>query len=316
MGLQKETCMTNANTTTPLRLLAAFLVILLLSAAAFMSGAMPAYADDGPVITVGNAGEVVAGQGFTVPVDIKGNPGFAACSLELRYDSTTLQLISLDAVGLTGGNVIKNVEGNIFGYLSLNNVTGEGVLFEATFKVHDGAPIGSYGIAVALKDNSDENFVNAAGNPLGARFVTGSVQVSSGEDSGDQNAASGAVEDKAPSAQEFVNATNPNGITMRLGLREQDGNLEYSLDGGGTWDRLPADGVITTIDGERISVYGDADADYYVSDLPESMLPKAALGQDVSPLTWVIIVLVIVVAFAVVLRFAQPRRRKTKELLE
>jgi hypothetical protein len=93
-------------------------------------------------------------------------------------------------------------------------------------------------------------------------------------------------------------------------LRGQEGNLEYSLDGGGTWDKLPADGIITTEDGERISVYGEGDADYYVSDLPESMLPKAALGQDISPLTWAIIVLVIVVAFAVVLRLV-PRRRRS-----
>jgi hypothetical protein len=311
MGLQKEICMTKTDTATPLRLLVGVLVALLLGAV-LVDGPTSAYADDGPVITVGSTGEVVPGQVFTVPVDIKGNPGFAACSLELRYDKTALELISLDAPELTGGNVIKNIEGNTFGYLALNNVTGDGVLFEATFKVHDNAAIGSYGVAVALKDNSDENLVNANGTPLGARFTTGSVQVSAVKDSGAQDTDSGVPEDKAvpQPTPEFVNAANPNGIALRLGLRGQEGNLDYSLDGGGTWDKLPADGIITTIDGERISVYGEGDADYYVSDLPESMLPKAAFGQDVSPLTWVIIVLVIVVAFVIVLRLV-PRRRQS-----
>jgi hypothetical protein len=310
MVSQKQVCMIKADT-TPLRLLAIFMAVLLMGAL-IVGKPMPAYADDGPVITVGNAGEVKPGQEFTIPVEITGNPGFAACSLELRYDSSTLKLINIDSSGITGGSVAKNIEGNTFGFMSVNNVTGDGVLFDATFRVYDSAAIGSYGIAVALKDDSDKNLVNANGSSLGARFATGSVQVSNNAGSNSQGANNAVQEPE----QNFVNATNPNGISMRLGLREQDGNLEYSLDGGGTWNRLPADGIITTDDGDRISIYGDGDADYYVKDLPDNIPPKSAL-QNVSTLGWVIIVIAVVLIVAAVIWFVLSRRRKkTNALLE
>jgi hypothetical protein len=303
--------------TRPFKCLIGLLAALLLGLVAV--GGVPAFAAEGPTISVGSAGEVAPGQEFTVPVTIEGNTGFAACSFEIQYDTAALELIGFNTTGLLQGNAIGNVENSVIGYLSLNNMADDGVLFEMTFRVRDEAVGGVYDVVAALKDGTNKNFVNADAEPVAVSFVAGAVQVPGGATDPGGSEGTGTDPGNGPSSgpgngivsggPTTVTATNANGGSMQLELRGEAGNLEYSLDSGVTWNRLPADGMIVTEEGERISVFGEGDADYYVQDLPEGMVPQTDADQGVSPLIWVIALVAVAIVVVVTIVVVSRRRR-------
>jgi hypothetical protein len=157
---------------TPL-LAALLLMFSLIPTAAFAAG--------GTTITVGSATEAIKPGGtFTIPVSIAENPGFTGAALTFSYDDHTLELTALDSEGaLFDGGALENAPQNTMGYFGLTTArTGNGTLFNATFKVKSAAAEGDYQLSLGLTDGSADNFVNAEANAIPVTFAAGVVTVS------------------------------------------------------------------------------------------------------------------------------------------
>ena len=130
-------------------------------------------------VAVGSVATAVApGDSFTVPVTITDNPGFFGAGFTLGFDSAALELVSFDASGtLLDGSLLDYLPSASAGYAGATEVTGDGTLFNVTFKVKVGASVGTYPITVGLKDGSALNFVDDWANPLDIAFTAGSVKV-------------------------------------------------------------------------------------------------------------------------------------------
>ena len=131
-------------------------------------------------VTVGSVtGTVEPDNTFTIPITIADNPGFAGAAFTLGFNSSALELISLNAeTALLEGNLLSDVSAATVEYASdAGIVAGDGTLFFATFRVRTGAAAGTYPITIGLKDGNASNFVDNASAPLEVNFVAGSVSV-------------------------------------------------------------------------------------------------------------------------------------------
>lgn len=119
-----------------------------------------------------------AGVGETVTVEFKssGNPGFGSYNAVVEYDATALELVSVEEGALTDDKGYFLANGVNVGYMGLTDVTGDGVLFTATFKVLEAAKDGqTYDVTATLVPNSSSN---VAGDAVTFSIVGGSVEVS------------------------------------------------------------------------------------------------------------------------------------------
>ncbi len=132
------------------------------------------------VFTVANA-DAVAGEEFTVTIDISDNPGIISARLEVNYDTEVLELVSA-AVGdfANGSTSIDDVSvpyysfsENITDYpyvinwmdpLAVENTTINGTFATLTFKVKDTAVAGTTEISVAFAEDDvfDKDLNNVA----------------------------------------------------------------------------------------------------------------------------------------------------------
>lgn len=121
---------------------------MILTAALLLCLPMTALATENATLSAdtvrANAGETV-----TVPIRLAGNPGFTNFAVSLEYDKDQLTLVSLNTEStegnaylcgtLTAGNPEWETEaGTANGYLtgaSAETVTGDGILFTATFRL-------------------------------------------------------------------------------------------------------------------------------------------------------------------------------------
>jgi hypothetical protein len=154
------------------------LFIVLLLTVLIVGAPLSVSAAGNPTISVGSAEETKAGAEFTVAVSIENNPGFSGMALSLDYDHDALELVSFSKNGiLNSGSIAENVDGDALAFLSMANVTDDGVLFSATFKVKNGAKSGDYPIAASLRENLEKNFVNADTKAVPVSFAAGTVTV-------------------------------------------------------------------------------------------------------------------------------------------
>ena len=106
------------------------------------------------------------GDTVEVAVTVSGNPGFGCYTVNLSYDTTALKLVSLSDAGCISagkGTFLSNAAGNCasFFVMDLNNVTGDGNLFIATFEVLDGAKAGkTYNVSASFEPGSLANANN------------------------------------------------------------------------------------------------------------------------------------------------------------
>ena len=106
------------------------------------------------------------GDTVEVAVTVSGNPGFGCYTVNLSYDTTALKLVSLSDAGCISagkGTFLPNAAGNCasFFVMDLNNVTGDGNLFIATFEVLDGAKAGkTYNVSASFEPGSLANANN------------------------------------------------------------------------------------------------------------------------------------------------------------
>jgi len=292
------------------------LLVLALIAVLFTGITVKAYADGGATITVGSSGEVTAGDEFTVPVTIADNTGFAAAAFEFTYNSNALELTGFSTDGLIGNGLIPNVAGNSAGYFSSADITDNGVLFSATFKVKDDAGDGTYDIKLGLRNNTASNMVNSSAKPVTVTFVDGSADVTgtgkptttastdttgntgtgdtstttgtgdtstttgTGADATDNTGTGSTSTSTDTTTGSTVTATAADGSQISFMMRSNSSGsgLEYSLDNGTTWTAVPDNGIITTDEGKTISVDGTQSADYVV----DATTTPSTTGTDTS----------------------------------
>ena len=99
------------------------LLCTILVSAAFAAGA---------TVAVSSA-EADKGENVTVSVSISGNTGFDTYLMALDYDAAALELVSVSAGALSAGGQLA-VNGASVAFMTTTPVTGDGVLFTATFK--------------------------------------------------------------------------------------------------------------------------------------------------------------------------------------
>ena len=116
-------------------------------------------AEDKGIIEVSSI-EVNAGDVFDLPIELKSNPGVAAMSLNLTYDTDKLELISATDGQILGSSTFlsgKDVTAVPYTLnwddLSDENNTGTGTLASLSFKAKDNA-VGSANVAVAVNQSS------------------------------------------------------------------------------------------------------------------------------------------------------------------
>lgn len=114
----------------------------------------------------------VPGDTVSVIFSASGNPGFASYGATLDYDHSALELVSYEAGPLSVGGFAAY--GDIASYFGVDDVTGDGVLFTATFKVKEGTAAGTYPVAAILDELSTSN---AADDYVTFAIVGGSVTV-------------------------------------------------------------------------------------------------------------------------------------------
>ena len=98
------------------------------------------------------------GETVTVEFVSVGNPGFATFGAQVNYDATVLELVKIEAgakcaTGFFSGTAAT---GKV-GYANTTNVTGDGVLFVATFKIKADAKPGTYPVTATLDKQSTAN---------------------------------------------------------------------------------------------------------------------------------------------------------------
>lgn len=120
------------------------------------------------------------GDTVEVAVTVSGNPGFGCYTVNLSYDTTALKLVSLSDAGCISagkGTFLPNAAGNCasFFVMDLNNVTGNGNLFIATFEVLDGAKAGkTYNVSASFEPGS---LANANNEDISMGISGGSVTI-------------------------------------------------------------------------------------------------------------------------------------------
>lgn len=117
------------------------------------------------------------GEKVTVSFTTSGNTGFANYGAKINYDHDALTLVEINAGELSmnggwGGNVDSGKVG-FFG--GATDVTGDGVLFTATFVINDSAKVGtSYEVTATLDTMSTDN---AAGEDVEFEIKGGTITV-------------------------------------------------------------------------------------------------------------------------------------------
>ncbi len=115
------------------------------------------------------------GETVTISFSAVGNPGFATYAATISYDSSVLELQSITAGALSsGGLFVPNVKTGFASYAGVSNVTGDGVLFTATFLVKENAAPGVYPVTAALDTTST---ANAAAELVSFGIAGGEVEI-------------------------------------------------------------------------------------------------------------------------------------------
>ena len=262
---------------------------LVLAIIMVMTFSMPAsaYAADA-IIEVSNAGDVKPGEEFDVSVSIVGNPGFAALAMEFSFDTNALEFVGFGADGLIRSGLIENIDDAAVGYFSGTNLTGDGILFSARFKLKDDAAAGNYPIEIGLRNDTPANLVNAEAQPVSVAFAAGGVSVGGSTSTGGNNTSSTSGTSSLPSEPTSVTAYAQDGSALEFLLRNGTNGLEYSLDNGVTWLAVANDGIIHTPAGMSISLDGSEDTDYSIAELPIALASGGSF--DLGNIPWQLIV--------------------------
>jgi hypothetical protein len=151
-----------------------------------------ALAADGAQVTVESPSDVAPGDEFTATVSLSGNPGFMGAVFILNYDSSAVELLSIDKSGAFSDIATVNQDANLVSFMNFaGDTTGDGDLFKANFRVRDDASDGNYTIAVTLKDGTPKNFVNSEAEAVPISFVDSTGNITDGTEVGPNDPGTG-----------------------------------------------------------------------------------------------------------------------------
>lgn len=98
-----------------------------------------------------------AGDTVTVTFKATNNPGFATYGAQINYDKAALTLVKVDAGALSSGFFSAPASTGKVAYAGTQNVTGDGVLFTATFTINENAAAGTYPVTATLDTTTTAN---------------------------------------------------------------------------------------------------------------------------------------------------------------
>ena len=142
-------------------LMIAALVATVLAVSVFATG-------EAVITTTTDVTAVNAGDEFTVSFNISNNPGFASAKFKVIYDAEVLELTAL-ANGLAA--TANNPATALVNHFSAVNVTDDGVLFTATFKVLEGAKGGYTDIGVEVMKLNNASLEAVAYSATGTQVM-------------------------------------------------------------------------------------------------------------------------------------------------
>ena len=152
--------------------------IMILSILTGLLGAVPAQAGDDIYVTTGG-GVVEAGETFSLEVFLDFNSGIAGAMFDIVYDHSVLTL--LDAAPgpvWSAGNFSFNSDAELVQwYDSGDNMTGEGVILELTFRANPDAASGDTAVNLQLTDGERSNLIDTDANAVDCTFIAGTVTV-------------------------------------------------------------------------------------------------------------------------------------------
>ncbi|MBO5420426.1 MAG: InlB B-repeat-containing protein [Clostridia bacterium] len=131
-------------------------------------------------VTMSSA-SATAGNQVKVSVSLKNNPGITSMLLKVSYDTTKLQLVSVEDCGNLGSAYHSNSLNSPFTLSWANdtattNYTHNGDIAVFTFKIKDGAALGSTPITITY-DYDNYDIIDKDMNPVEFNVVSGSVNV-------------------------------------------------------------------------------------------------------------------------------------------
>lgn len=115
-----------------------------------------------------------AGETVVVSVYAGNNPGFAAYYVQLSYDESVFELTDFSAGALSSGTFDENVANKSVAFMTGSDMTGDGVLFTATFVIKSGAAAGTYPVSASLGEAYNSNLDDVSFN-VSADSVTVTV---------------------------------------------------------------------------------------------------------------------------------------------
>jgi transcription elongation GreA/GreB family factor len=134
-----------------------------------------------PTLTVGTVSGH-PGDEVSVTVSLANNPGLATFTLNLNFDKSKLQPVSItQGAALTVGSIVSNIQSGLdpaqLDYVSAvwyntTNTTANGVLYTVKFKIKDGLGDGVIPLTLTVSDASDQ-----IGTDVALSAVNGSVNV-------------------------------------------------------------------------------------------------------------------------------------------
>ena len=112
------------------------------------------------------------GETVTVEFYVVGNPGFASFGAYINYDHAALKLVDVQPGEKCAGAFMANTANDKVGYFNATDITGDGLMFVATFEINANAAAGTYPVTVAV--DAPEN---AAGESINLVIAGGNVVV-------------------------------------------------------------------------------------------------------------------------------------------
>lgn len=264
------------------RIIAIFLIMVLFSAVM----AAAASAEGVPTISVNGSAEAERNDEITLTVDLENNPGICAFSLSLLYDSSRLELVSLEH-GKISGNELWTVNGSNATWVSFGDTDYDGTILTARFRVLDSAPAGEAQVSVGFSKgdigNFEEEEVNFTVSP-----ATVSVAGTGGENTAvpPQESTSSVLDNGSQKTVEVQNSAEP--VISTEKTEEQSDNASAGTE-------MSEDGAV-----------GDSRE---TEEAPRAEKQDAAASGGVSPRIIILIVAAVIV-IAVVAAYMVLRKRK------
>ncbi len=110
------------------------------------------------------------GSEVTVSFNISGNTGFAAMDAKINYDSSKLELVSISkGAVLSDASFVGNVAKGKVATASASDMTGNGTLFTAKFKILGGN--GTYTVTPVITNMTNENGVSVSAQTSSANVT-------------------------------------------------------------------------------------------------------------------------------------------------